>query len=565
MIMKRILLFILVVCPFLSINAQTFDWAKSIGGTGTESINAVTKNPTGIFITGTFQGTVDFNPGSAVNNLTSNGGTDCFILKIDFDGNYLWAISFGGSGDDVATSIAADNSGIMIVGNFVNTVDFNPGSGTNNSISNGNSDIFYLKLNNNGGYLYHKTIGGPNADTCNKIIYDVFNIPFIVGTFRDTVDFNPDAGVNSVTTGGGIDGYVMKINPSSGGLIWVKQFESLGVNAYININDIGTDSLGNIFIGGNFYNSVDIDPGPSVLYMGSVNLSNGTAQNVFLIKLDSSGNYSGYTTLRPSTSCNLASLKIDSNDNVISTGAFSGNIDFNPSSGVNQINANGTTRTFIWKLTNTFGFGFVGSYAGNAANWPYNLYLDSNDAIYISGQFAGNADFDINSPQNGLVSVGSYDAFFAKVNSNTTFGFAKAVSGFDYNIGKAILVNGTSVFTFGNYKATVYLNSDSGTQNATSNGDYDFFIQRFTNTSLETDDFSISNFKLYPNPTSNTLNIQTVSGFKFNIVSLDGKLIKSGISKGKETTIDVSKLASGVYVLEIISEGKQSSQKFIKE
>ena len=393
------------------------------------------------------------------------------------------------------------------------------------------------------------------------------NIPYIVGTFRDIVDFNPDAGVTNLTTGGGIDGYVMKINPSSGGIIWVKQFQSNGANAYININDLGIDSLGNIFIGGNFYNSVDIDPSAAVLYMGSVNLSNGTAQNIFLIKLDSSGNYSSYTTLRPTTTCDLVSLKIDSNDNVISTGAFSGNIDFNPGSGVNQINANGITRTFIWKLTNTFGFGFVGSYSGNAANWPHNLYIDSNDAIYVSGQFSGNADFDINSPQNVLASAGSYDAYFGKVNNNTTFGFAKSVSGFDYNIGKAILVNGTSVYTFGNYKTTVDLNSDAGTQNATSNGDYDFFMQRFTDVSLKIEDNQISNFKLYSNPTSNTLHIQTdgLNNFKYTIVSIEGKRIQSGTSKVNETPINVSKLASGIYVLEIYSEGKRSVLKFIKE
>ena len=454
----------------------------------------------------------------------------------------------------------------MVAGNFVNTLDFNPGSGTNNSTSNGSSDIFYLKLNNNGGYLYHKTIGGPTADTCNKIIYDNVNIPYIVGSFRDTVDFNPDAGVNNLTTGGGIDGFVMKINPSSGGLIWVKQFQSNGANAYININDIGIDSQGNIFLGGNFINSVDIDPSAALLFMSSVNLSSGTAQNIFLIKLDVSGNLSDHTTLKPSTSCDLVSLKIDSNDNVISTGEFSGNIDFNPGSGVNQINPNGTTRTFIWKLSNIFGFGFVGSYGGNNANWPYDLYIDSNDAIYVSGQFAGTADFDINSPSFGLTSAGSYDAYFAKVNSNTTFGFAKAVSGFDYNIGKGILVNGTSVFTFGNYKATVDLNSDAGTQNVTSNGDYDFFMQRYTDASLSATSFTNFDFQIYPNPVSSDLSVQTqLENFDYSIYTIEGKKVQFGKSEVGQTTINVSTLPSGMYLIDILSDSNQRSvQKFIK-
>ena len=69
--MKYKLLFLLFICSFLSINAQTFDWGKTIGGTGIETINSVTKNPTGIFIVGSFQGIVDFN---SINSLSSTEG-----------------------------------------------------------------------------------------------------------------------------------------------------------------------------------------------------------------------------------------------------------------------------------------------------------------------------------------------------------------------------------------------------------------------------------------------------------------------------------------------------------
>ncbi|PQJ74492.1 T9SS type A sorting domain-containing protein [Polaribacter gangjinensis] len=562
--MKYKLLFLLFICSFLSINAQTFDWGKIIGGTGIETINSVTKNPTGIFIVGSFQGIVDFNSSSGTNNFSSKGGKDVFVLKTDFDGNYLWAITFGGTGDDEAVSVIADNSGILIAGNFTSTVDFNPGSGTNNSTSNGGTDIFYVKLNNLGTYTYHKTIGGTADDVAKKIVFDGVNIPYLAGSFRNTVDFNPDSPTNNLSTSGGVDGFVMKINPSNGGLIWVKQFQSVGTNSYITINDIGVDSQSNIFIGGNFFNSVDIDPSPSSLIMTTVNLSNGTAQNVFLIKLDSGGNYLSYTTLRPTTSCDLVSLKIDSNDNIISTGAFSGNIDFNPGSAVNQINANGTTRTFVWKLTNSFVFGFVGSFSGNAANWPYHLYLDSNDAIYVSGQFSGSADFDINSPQNVLVSPGSYDAYFVKINSNTTFGFAKAVSGFDYNIGKAILVNGTSVYTFGDFKSTVDLNPDSAVQNVTSNGNYDIFYQRFTDNTLSSNDYLESSFKIFPNPTKNYLNVTTNSNyFSYQIYSIQGKVLQSGQSN-TFNKIDVTKLNSGIYFLKASIDNQQVIKKFIK-
>jgi len=93
--MKLILLplaFLTIVGITLKTNGQTadFQWAKSIGGTGVELGQSITTDASGnVYITGYYEGTVDFDPGSATFNLTSNGVADIFIQKLDALGNFI--------------------------------------------------------------------------------------------------------------------------------------------------------------------------------------------------------------------------------------------------------------------------------------------------------------------------------------------------------------------------------------------------------------------------------------------------------------------------------------------
>ncbi|MCB0383112.1 MAG: T9SS type A sorting domain-containing protein [Psychroserpens sp.] len=566
--MKRILLFILVASPFLSMNAQAFDWAKSIGGTGTESVNAVAKNPTGIFITGTFQGTVDFNAGVGVNNLTSNGGTDCFILKTDFDGNYLWAISFGGSGNDEAVSIVADNSGLILGGHFFNTVDFNPGTGTNFSTSNGSSDLFYLKLNNSGNYIYHKVIGGTGADICNKVAFDNVLIPYLSGTYRNTVDFNPDAGVNNLTTTGA-NAFVMKINPSNGGFIWVKDFNAINNGtAESYASGLDFDSSGSIYVGGNYTGDVDFNPGVPEF----ANTSSGGTKDSFLVKLDNSGTFVWAAFLQNSNDNMITDLVVDGDNNLVMVGNYKGIIDFNPGSPFLFLDSDFREVTFIWKLDVNKNFIVAGRFESGGANYSNAVEIDVDNNIYIAGKFRGGMDLDISNGSNVINSSNAtiHDAYLVKLNANNlghiySKQLASASSSEDEI--NEIMINNSNIYTFGVYEGTIDLNPDPPFQNATSNGDYDFFIQRFTDNSLGTDDFSTTNFKIYPNPTSNDLYIETflATDFKYQIISIDGKVMQYGNGQLNNNPIDVSKLASGMYLLELKSENQRTVQKFIKD
>jgi len=141
-------------------------WAKSIGSTG-NSFNVGNSIGVGIngdvYVVGTFQGTMDFDPSNGIFNLTatySPAVSDVFVLKLNSSGDFQWAKRIGGNGADASKSIKVDkNDNLYILGGFAATVDFDPGINVFNLVCVGQYDLFVLKLNSMGDFKWVKQIG----------------------------------------------------------------------------------------------------------------------------------------------------------------------------------------------------------------------------------------------------------------------------------------------------------------------------------------------------------------------------------------------------------------------
>jgi len=127
--------------------AGALQWAFNIGGTATDAGNSIHANSFGdVYVTGTFQGSCDFDPAIGVTTLTAVGNEDVFVAKFNTNGNFGWAFSAGSSNVDAAYSVKGDASGnVYVAGSFLGTVDLDPSPATATISAQALTDAFVAK------------------------------------------------------------------------------------------------------------------------------------------------------------------------------------------------------------------------------------------------------------------------------------------------------------------------------------------------------------------------------------------------------------------------------------
>ena len=148
--------------------------------------------------------------------LMSSGSADIFIQKLDTYGNLIWVKQIGGTGSDVGRFITINYLGALYAtGYFYGTADFDPGGGNSSLTSAGSSDIFILKLDTNGNFIWVNQMGATGSDVGYSILANTSGDVYSTGYFRGTVDFNTGAGTANLTSSGfsSIDIYVQKLGP----------------------------------------------------------------------------------------------------------------------------------------------------------------------------------------------------------------------------------------------------------------------------------------------------------------------------------------------------------------
>jgi hypothetical protein len=166
--------------------------------------------------------TADFDPDPAVTfALTSAGGYDTFVSKLDTHGNFVWAKRMGGTSGNYGYSVAVDGAGnVYTAGYFEDTVDFDPDPAVTFALTSaGTADIFVSMLDTHGNFVWAKRMGGPSGDHGYSVAVDGAGNVYTTGHFQDTADFDPDPSVTlPLTSAGGADVFVAlyRICPSIG-------------------------------------------------------------------------------------------------------------------------------------------------------------------------------------------------------------------------------------------------------------------------------------------------------------------------------------------------------------
>jgi len=147
-------------------------WAKKIGGGNSDIITSIKLDGKGaLFACGNFTGLANLNPNGLAQNFTAVG-IDGFISKLDTNlASAIWIRPIGGpSALDQAFSVSADTLGnVYATGSFSGTAQFPIGTSASQLISAGSKDIFVVKLNSLGNYVWGKKFGGINDDEATSI------------------------------------------------------------------------------------------------------------------------------------------------------------------------------------------------------------------------------------------------------------------------------------------------------------------------------------------------------------------------------------------------------------
>jgi hypothetical protein len=124
------------------------DWVNTWGSTFDDLGMAVAVDSQGSsYVTGRFEGTVDFDPGSGASNVDSNGKFDVYMSKFGQVGDFVNVYTWGSSGGDCGHHIVVDQYGYQyVVGRFEYTVDFDPGDGVDSHTAIGDVDFFLSKF-----------------------------------------------------------------------------------------------------------------------------------------------------------------------------------------------------------------------------------------------------------------------------------------------------------------------------------------------------------------------------------------------------------------------------------
>ncbi len=491
-------------------------WVKSFGGALDDVAIAVTiDNADNILLTGYFQGagvnSFDADPGPSVFNLSQVSplvSRDCFIVKLDNNGNFIWAKQIsnpsGGAANEDSKDIAVDSANnVYVVGGF-HYADFDPGSAQELILASGSGnaqDGFLLKLDSNGNFNWVKTFYSTNNVVVESLDFNSNGDIYIAGRYQGVVDLNPSTTVtaNSTTSNGSFDTFIVKLD-ATGNYIWGNVYGGSGFDVPQFIKTVGTD----VYIGGTLIGSQDLDPSS-----GTNTYTVLGSSDAYISKFDSLGNYISSNMLGSSSTSaeseEVYRMTVGPNGNLFLTGVFLATADFDYS--INTVNStsNGGLDCFILELT------------------PSLQYV------------------------NHLTIGGSGKETFAKM---------------IFNADNSVLFSGSF------NSSTVDFNPFSGIDNITNNGSnsYDVFMSRFTwqNIPLSTANFNNNEIVVYPNPVKNYLILSDSSMFSsYKIYNSLGQMVKQ--SNAVTNTISFEGLNSGIYILQMIGIDAVLTKRIMKE
>lgn len=528
-------------------------WAYSFGASSEdESYSVNTDNLGNIYLTGYYRGTIDFDPGVAVFNMTSIGASssnpNTFILKLNTSGQFVWAKQFTGGVNYSMSSTVSTNGDVFVGGAFNGTIDFDPGSGVNNltDASPGNyEDFFICKLSSSGNFVWVKQMTNSDWSYIQSMELDFTGNLLFSGGYRGTLDFDPGPGTYELTSAGNYDIYVTKLD-ATGNFLWAKTTPGSGSDY---CNSMCVSSNNSVYLGGYFTGTVDFDPGSSNYNVTS------QQKDMFILKLDSNGEFLWVEIPEGTSYEEISSISMipTVQDEIYFTGFFNSSIDMNGGPGQLILNSTAQNTAIVTgkfvpctPLTSTVQVTTCEPYTWSVSGQTYSssgMYTHTLESL------------------NGCDSLVTLDLTIASISNGVTQ---------NNNTLTANQSGANYTWVDCNNSNQPIAGATAQTYTATANGSYAVIVEQngctvtsncVAITTVGLDDIKTDMFRVYPNPTSTMINVEMANASAVRLFDVSGKLLKE-LNGASFYTIDVTDLTPGMYMIES-AEGAKA--KFIKE
>lgn len=480
---------LLLLFPALLAGSAYAQSGLTYNGTFTMGSNAIASDPI-IFTTmdaaqnivnaGTFGGTVDFDPGAGITNVTAPSTWSSFLQKLDMNGNLQWVKSWGATGTCQPSGIVTcANGDIVVAGYFSGTVDCDPGPSTVSFTSPGMNNPYLVKYDANGNFMWAKHLSTTGNAFRSKVYYDATTSRiFWFGHFAGgTMDIDPGPAVNTITSAGGNDGFCVELDAAGN---YIQHFQIGGTGSEV-IYDVKTDATGNIFLSGGFAGTVDFDVTASVSTLTSVAQTDG-----FIAKYTSGGALTYAQQFGGTGFDNCYKLKILPTGEMYVGGTLSdGIIDLDPGAGTVSFNNSNVPTFYIVKLDNLGNYNNSATFTGGDAALV-DFAVRTNGSLIVNGYYRNTVDFDPGAGTQNSSSGGPtiYDEYVLQMTAAFVYTDVRIrqniATNIQYGGPKSIYYSGSTFLRSGTFSTTTDLDILSGVDNFTPATSYDYYVTRMS-------------------------------------------------------------------------------------
>jgi hypothetical protein len=384
----------------------------------------------------------------------------CTVAKYDQQRHLLWHVSLGGD----PSRITEDNVGnIYIYGNTNASFDADPGPGVVTMNPAAQTSGYIIQLNSLGQFLWAYE-WNCYSSILSSIAFDQNNNLYMYGNFRGTLDTDPGAGINLVSSTGSGNYYdiiMMKISPAKTVLHTMKLTAPTSYNG--NTGELFIEN-NIVYVSGSIYGAVNFNP----LGTASIQNSGTSTTRAFLAKYDTSLIFKNLALWDATNSPHISSAGLG---NVIVSGDCNFTFDANPSATINM-----TTNAGLYTISLDTALNYHWNFSLSMAIYTSSIYrvVENIDGdILILGDFRNTIDLDPGAGNFSLTSASSPtpDAFLALYASNGNFKTGiKVSSSFLKNIKNITIGQGKRIFLPLGYRGATDVDPGAGVMQYTSNG-----------------------------------------------------------------------------------------------